>query len=339
MRKSLKSVSEGRAETEGARLGSFTDKTALELFISPNSIHAAEAVDPHVIGRLIQWLDLSFYGRERSKSPIRVHCHVFFSVILLAGSFLTLMWAGVMLHFLKPSLAKGLWALALAVTGFCLALGPSPASCLVWFMSIFLSGMVSSHYSRSFDTVPAAHGRLADAAGKIVAYVLLFFLAFGISKLLFGMKLLFSNPDNTRAFPFSLFVSYFLYPCALLNGIVEMIRDYSPQVLWIAVSGSLILYIAAICRMERIEEIGSRFLDSFTRWRRFKPTEPPSSKQKILAAVLCAFALLSAFQLYRAGLADMDVLTPYVSFSTKNLIVPVGLWVLFVRTLKEPRRT
>ncbi|MGV8125389.1 MAG: hypothetical protein AB2L14_37060 [Candidatus Xenobiia bacterium LiM19] len=327
LRSSIRSITEGRIAREGIMEGSFTDRTARELFISPCSNHASEKEDGYVVRRLIKWLDLSFHGQESSSYSLVYPLRALSSFLVTAGFFVLLCAAGIAMQRKGMPLVKPLWFSFYSTVAVISVIWPtSPPASLRALSVIVISLCVVMYFSEKekrkgehYDALEAFGTGFISIAGKIF----LFALAFSLSQFIFGIPLFIEDQHFLSTFPAYLYYTFFITGCCYIDGSISYARHFLP-IIWIGftVAGFALTVIESL-RPGRTLSAFIAIYEKLSLFLKFRKAPHVPLRQKITLAVLSILVVLSWLWLYRSGLLYGEIMKTYILFILRYGFLPI----------------
>jgi hypothetical protein len=330
LRSSIRSITEGRVTREGLTEGSFVDRTARELFISPYSNHASEKEDSYIIRRLLEWLDLSFYGQKAPEYEIVYPVRVLSIFLAMTGFFVILCASGMVMRRKGVPPVEPLWASACVLAGFLLL--RCQACPLFWarvLLLIFCSWFFITYFTEReknerehYDALEAFSAGFISFAGKIILFV----LAFSLSQFIFCIPFFLEDQRLLSAFPGYLSSTFFITGCSYIDAFMSYSCHFIPGI-WIGLFciGSILL-IGDFMRPGRIVSAFVATLERTRSFMKFQRTQHVPPRQKIGLALLSLLMVLSWVWLYRSGFLGGGLLTTYVLFILRYAILPIAFF-------------
>jgi hypothetical protein len=345
MRNSMRSITEGRIAREGILEGSFAERTARELFLSPYSNHASEKEDIYVIRRLLEWLDLSFYQKKAPDYMLSYHIRTLSVFSAAAGFFILLCAAGIALRRRSAPIFGSLWVIAY-ISGAAM-LARYPACPLFWIRASFVIPlslifiMYFSQKEKKGETQPDGLEAFSASFISFSGSLIICALAFSLSQFIFNLPILLEDRHFLYAFPSYLFFTFFITGCSYIDAFLSWTRHFLPAI-WIGLfSIATILMIFEFLRPGRILAYIVAELEKARSFMKFQKTPHIPPRQKAALAVLVLLVVASWFSLYRAGILSVEILKVYGAFILRYAALPLAFWslgLLLVGKLAAPRR-
>jgi hypothetical protein len=324
------------AKGEGHRLGSFENKTALEMYVSPNSNHASESVDYYIFNKLFNWLDMSFFGKLQNEKPLIYHYNYLSIFTFLIGTFLFFSNLGIIFLSQGGKQARIIWLIILFIFPFLLHLiGMSVIFCFAVFGVTFLSCLASNYFLKDGAEPGSASERFMKSTGKTALYIFLFYAAFVISRFLFSIPIFLSNNEYVKTFPGYIFVSFFLAPCNIVRYSMGFLFHFYPVVYVILTAFCLAWFLIEFKKPGLAGILLTKYVNKIRNFVKFEKGKEITKKQKIEAAVLVVLGILSWFWIYKIGLLNDEVLKPYISFLSSCFIAPCVIWIILIGLIKK----
>ncbi|MHC9543380.1 MAG: hypothetical protein AB9903_28040 [Vulcanimicrobiota bacterium] len=328
VREAIKSFTGNRVSGENMRTGSFQDRTAREMYVSPYSNHATEKIDFYIMERLINWLDLSF-GRTPVNPRLTYHYHIVFMLLCAWGSFSLLCYAATELLASRRDGGK-IWITVLLAVGICFYIpGFPPLPVISLFTLVFLSGIIASYCLSLDDGKEESPEKSVNISLIIIAALFFYLISFVISDFIFTIKTLFSDRLYLSGFPGFIFISFVLTPVITLDALSTIIHDFYPY-LWAVIMAGAVLWSAY--EVKRLGFTG-RIFKKTAAFFKFRRTTKLPGKQVLLLIVLGLLAIAAWVMVFLAGLAF--IINTFLLTMIRYIFLPFILWLFFLSRLRR----
>ncbi|MDQ7821606.1 MAG: hypothetical protein RDV48_02290 [Candidatus Eremiobacteraeota bacterium] len=324
LREMIASFTDGAVKTEGIRVGSFEQRTAMELFISPSSNHASEKEDYYVVKRLIEWLDYSFYGALQGPVEVKYPLFTLSAAVFMAGLF-PLLTLGAMGIF--TSQGRGgflLWTILLVAGGALFYIpGITPLLGGCSFFLLIMAGLTASYYSPG---LPLKEGGRRFAASVLsgAGAMLLLASSLVLSDFIFACPVIFSAKSCLSGYPDYLFVSYFLLPLISAEALLRVLQRAHPLMYFLMLLPPLAVWGLEWCRPGFAGGLFMKMLSFFS----FKKGIPVPPRQGVLLLILCGAAVFFWARVFSGGLGH--VVKAYLTVLARFLVLPATFFLLAI---------
>ncbi|MCE1248737.1 MAG: hypothetical protein LWY06_19020 [Firmicutes bacterium] len=331
MKLSIGSVTYGKLNGEG-RIGDFRKKNVRELFFSPYSGHASELSDPFIARKLAEFLSLSFFGVTEKNKFISFPFYKISIMMLLLGGFLTAV--PLMMLFLEKYEYhyRFIYLLLIPAAGIMLVFVPiNPVAVVRIFGILFLAFLFSNYYMKKYENqfLQAYKGFLVFFV-RVAAVGVLFVFSFIFTQLLFSLKLLFSSGKLFSAFPAYLVVTFPLCACTFMVSFILLIKQAASWI-WIfpILLCGFLYFLETISPGWTIRTV-FRNGEEIRRFFKFRKSKTVTPKSIAVLVVCIAAAVFAWVWLIKSGMANPQIMTDYVLFILRYLLIPLSL-TLFIR--------
>lgn len=333
MRSSMSSLTDGKVTKEDIMTGSFSDKSARYLFISPFSAHHSEMVDFHTVQQFLNWLHLSFYGTPEPDLKVSFVKYIIFGQIMLAGLYLCLV---PMLMFLSVKMGKHFGKLVFSVLLLfilILAFAPLPPvpfarGAAFLFLAYITIGYFLKEQKDNFNKAYKGFGLFAK---KIIILGILFAVSMIVSQFVFSLKLLLQKMEYLLAFPGYIMVSFQLPACNIPLSTINFLKQVIPWIYLILFSPILIIALMEIRKPGCSGEFLVYWFKRAESFCQYKKELKITGKQIITLLILLCLAVFSWFYLHRSGLFQPLIMEQYITFIVRYIALTLFLFVLFQR--------
>lgn len=330
MRASMKSVTDGATDREGIQVGDFSKRTARELFVSPTSNHASETEDPYVVQRIIKWLNLSFYGKSKDSLPCVFQYRAACALMIFAGLFILLSYAGIMLQVKNPAVMRMTWFAAILLCALSIFIIKRAAG-IYGLTLFFFSGLASTYYSARADTgIPGfRRGFMHMMLG-----IFLFALTFSLSQLIFNINIYAADSSYIWSLPKYIYYAFVVTFLSYLDSITVFVTSYHPFIMLLFFA--LGLAILAYDQNKKGIVLGglNSWMERVGRFFTYKAAKEVPLKEKLMLAALLVILILTWLWVYKTGLLNTEVMLPYAKFIGQYLVFPIVTWLIVYRKIE-----
>lgn len=326
VREAIRSFTGNRVSRENVRIGSFQDRTAREMYVSPYSNHATEKIDFYIMERLINWLDLSF-GRPPENPRLTYHYHIVFMLLCACGSFLLLCYGATELLALQKNGSK-IWIMALLLAGISFYIpGIQPLPAISTFAMILLSGIIASYCLSLYGGKEKSLQKSMSISLMIIAALFLYLVSFIVSDFIFTAKTLFSDRSCLAGFPGFIFISFVLTPVITLDALSTILHDFHPCI-WAIIMAGAVLWSAY--EVKRPGFTG-RIFKKTAAFFKFRRAARIPLNQGILLVMLALIAVAAWVAVFGAGLAF--IVKTFLLTMIRYVFLPFILWLFLLSRL------
>lgn len=332
MKTSISSVTNGKVTAEDILEGSFNNKSARMLFISPFSNHGAETVDFYIARQILNWLSFSFHGKPEKNLSIGFLYGIPANWILLMGITLCSIPLYMYLCIKNPLKTRYMALTAMNISLGCLVFLPVPAVPFFRVAAfIIITGVISNYFlEKTRYNFNEAYTGFINLFKKAVCLVVIFITAFTLSQLLFSFSLLTTKQEYLMAFPGYMLVSHFISTCSYGLSMVRFFKQTLP-LMYLFIFTPAIMIFALETKKPGI--FGAFLVGIYNRLKgftRFDKSKKSPKTHFIILGILTILLAVSWVYIYKAGYIKPLVMKEYTVFSLRNLVCPVLFFFAFL---------